>query len=478
MEKVRLCDCRSQLYHSCYCTMRCYNCRIDRYRRNCKKVKCDGCKNTECEDGNLCERCISGDGCIEENLCKSCEENECKAANFCKNCKKNNRPNFSILIDSSINYNLLESIDKQIEEEEDRERLFSYGNMPDIPISFSAIMARASSIVNLTLTEKDYYAYRKLFKKYDWSEKVGHTFSITLDIIVCKKFQKIFKIYQKFHARLFKMVVVDCREPGKEKMSLRMRCKTDSFLDSIGSSGLTKNNLNENGEYILRFKDYGFTQRMLILYSEFSIVEMGDAARYQLISRYLDAEAHDYNLFCKARDDLVRMFEMFIDFARHFHKIYEDYIGQYVVSTLNLDDKKSSFIKRLSLFCDTYPGVAKLIWTTYPQFNTERARSLIAANYLPGRKQSAFIRCQAFDKLCEHIKLVKTKSVPTSDRWVYELKDMGEKGLRLYDELCEMLEWRSRDPDVKRMISAQYDSKYNEARSFYDKFDKSKLQKK
>jgi hypothetical protein len=49
---------------------------------------------------------------------------------------------------------------------------------------------------------------------------------------------------------------------------------------------------------------------------------------------------HDYNLFCKARDDLVRMFEMFIDFEGQFHKICEDYIGQYVVSTLNLDDKE------------------------------------------------------------------------------------------------------------------------------------------
>lgn len=105
---------------------------------------------------------------------------------------------------------------------------------------------------------------------------------------------------------------------------------------------------------------------------------------------------------------------------------------------------------------------------------------MIATEYLPGRKQAAFIRCQTFEKLCEYVELVKTKSTPVDDRWVYKLQTMGGKGPQLFHELCEMLKWRSRDPDVKQMISAQYAAKYNEAKSFYDKSDKtnkSKLQK-
>ena len=106
------------------------------------------------------------------------------------------------------------------------------------------------------------------------------------------------------------------------------------------------------------------------------------------------------------------------------------------------------------------------------EFNTRHARQRLSI-HIPKLRQAAFIRSETFEQLQEFIESIKIQSTPASDRWVYKLKDMGGRGLRLYDELCEMLEWRAKTPDGRIMVLASYNAKYREAQQFYDKYDKS-----
>ena len=231
-----------------YIVEMCYNCRLRTFRSKCIDPKCE-------DEGH---------------------------PNLCKYHINAMMPNIYRFISYKKDINLFMPIDDAIKKEENRERLFSHGEAPNPPISFAAPMSAISAIVGFEVTEEDYFNFRKLYKKYRWDAEMRETFSIVIDIIICKRFQPIARMYREFIARSFNTVMVESRELGKEKISLLMRCKTGSFLDRVGSSKLTTSNLNEKGEYIFRFKD-GFTQDMLKLYSAFSI-EMGNAARYQLVT--------------------------------------------------------------------------------------------------------------------------------------------------------------------------------------------------
>jgi hypothetical protein len=387
--------------------------------------------------------------------------------------------NIKCFVRKDFNFLPLKAIDLEIIEEEDREELFRYSRFdqfrvaPDPPISYRAIFAKASSATGIEITEKDYCNYKK-FREYRRGQK--YTFSIIMDIIVCKKFQALFfSKYDEYRARWYKTITVEAREPEKDKIKLQMRYKNTecSYLCRISSStALTPLDTNENGNYIFKKKTCGFSQAELTLYSAFSFA-IGDNTRFKLVSDYLDMFANDYNLFCTTQDLIIRMFSWFGDFESDFDKILQEYINKYITFTIGLNDKEFGFIKRFSLFCNDHPGIAKFIWSDAPEFNTKRAREKLAI-YIPKRRQAAFISSETFEQLREFIESIKTRSIPPIDRWINELRTMNGKGPQLYDELCEMLEWRSRDPDVKHMISASYDAKYKEAQRFYDK---SKLKK-
>lgn len=404
---------------------------------------------------------------------------ECRSIRFGRALIKSIIGNISLLV--------LEQYDLEINAEIDAEYARKHYCIYQTASSFHDIFVRFSTASGIFVTKKDYLLYKSLRRKY--------SFSIILDVVAFKKLRHLMTtIYRKYYERKFRIVTLEVRQKGEPSISIPMRYKTgiqNSYLcrvlspetiadlDDFVSDILPKfseTDRNSNGELIFKAtKNGNLTQSLVKLYSDYSFAN-SKLSKLKLIGDYLDtfAVGNDYDLFCSTYDYVINTFDWFGEFDDELQYVLGEYLNQYITNTIALESANCT--DRLLLFCKKSPIIAKFIWTRSPQFNSKEKRTEMSIN-LANKRRGAFIRSETIEDLLKILEIIKLISVPPEDRWVNSLKTMGVRGIQLYEELCDLLDYCTiaRYPhwngyiDSERIDSANalYRAKYGEAQRFY-----------
>jgi len=389
-----------------------------------------------------------------------------------------------ISIIGNISLLVLEQYDIEIAAEIDAEYERKYSCNYQIASSFHDIFMRFSIENDIFVTEKDYLLYKALRRKY--------SFSVILDVIAFKKLRRLMKmVCRKYYERTFRIVTLDVRQKGEAPMSIAMRYKTgiqNSYLCRVLSPETLDNFIldslpkfsdvdrNSNGELIFKAtKNGNLTQLLVKLYSDYSFAG-SKLSKLKLIGDYLDAFAtgNDYDLFCSTYDYVINTFDWFGEFDDELQYVLGEYLNQYITNTIALESANCT--ERLLLFCKKSPIIAKFIWTRSPQFNSKENRKKLSVN-LANKRRGAFIRADTIEDLLKILETIKLLSVSPEDRWVNSLKTMGVRGIQLYEELCDLLDYCTiaRYPHWNGYINSEridsanalYRAKYGEAQRFY-----------
>ena len=306
--------------------------------------------------------------------------------------------------------------------------------------------------------------------------------SRAVDIIAFVKL-RLFLRYacRKYYDGIYRICRIQVNQKAKPPifLTVRYRIATETLLCRVYSHNFAElfpRDFNSDGEFIFRATKYGCDQHHIKLFCDFSNV-FHKPEQKNLVSNYLDAHSSTVDEFRETYDCIIQVFQLFGRFEDRLQEILGEYLNEYTANTLLLE--RASTADKLLLFCKKSPAIAEFIWTS--TFTSRQVRESISYRIrLSNKTRSVFVNSASIVELASSLESRKTRGTSFEDRWISELQSMGQEGINLYEELCDLIDyrkvvayphWISGYIDGERITMAEtlYNRKYSEAQRFYDR---------
>lgn len=345
-----------------------------------------------------------------------------------------------------------------------------------------------SSIVHKINTYQ-FYKYNKismdeykLYRKFIYGDQYCNSlsFSTSLNFIAFIKLRRFLeRVQSKFFDKNIKFGHLKVQQKGLDSITCKFRyIESDLFLSTVFSKTryFSSNDFTPEGHFIFRSTKYDILQSAVVAYSKYTMLTNSND-RKKIIYKFLNDNSTNYDLFCENYHSIIKVLDLFKMHEIKINSYLSEYFDDYTANTIFLEKENNT--NKLLLFCKKCPTVAEFIWNGSFSSEKERERIYYRLN-LPTKLKNAFVKSKTVSELFKKLNMRRQLKIPVEDRWVNELQSMGEKGILLYEQLCDLLDYIEIakyphyisgfiDSDRINSAEARYWQKYSEAQSFYAK---------